>query len=137
MKPRIPKHFIARQTQDIKRESAQDLSTCEASRPQNRHLNRYRDVYPYDHSRVCLDGLPETDYINASLVKVGFQEGGGFFESLLAIPGMSLLLHACVQLPFAPFCAFPQCCHLPGPLLTIRGHGGGLYVVTTPRSLTT
>ena len=56
--------------QDIKRESASDFATSEASRPQNRHLNRYRDVYPYDHSRVRLDGLDATDYINASLVKV-------------------------------------------------------------------
>ena len=29
---------------------------------------RYRDVYPYDHSRVPLTSVPTTDYINASLV---------------------------------------------------------------------
>lgn len=33
-------------------------------------LNRYRDVYPYDHSRVILNGHGDTDYINASLVEV-------------------------------------------------------------------
>ena len=42
---------------------------AEASRPENRVLNRYRDVYPYDHSRVKLQH-PTTDYINASLVQV-------------------------------------------------------------------
>ncbi len=47
-----------------------ELTTLEASKPNNRHLNRYRDVYPYDHSRVCLQSSQETDYINASLVKV-------------------------------------------------------------------
>ncbi|GFS16115.1 tyrosine-protein phosphatase non-receptor type [Elysia marginata] len=36
--------------------------------PQNRRKNRYRDVSPYDHSRVVLSG--ENDYINASLIDV-------------------------------------------------------------------
>ncbi len=57
--------------QDIRRDSVHhDFTTVEASRPQNRHLNRYRDVYPYDHSRVKLRDHSPTDYINASLVKV-------------------------------------------------------------------
>ena len=33
-------------------------------------LSRYRDVYPYDHSRVPLSNVSSTDYINASLVSV-------------------------------------------------------------------
>ncbi|KAJ8291080.1 hypothetical protein GJAV_G00021150 [Gymnothorax javanicus] len=37
--------------------------------PENRNRNRYRDVSPYDHSRVKL-GSSENDYINASLVVV-------------------------------------------------------------------
>ncbi|XP_026228497.1 tyrosine-protein phosphatase non-receptor type 2a [Anabas testudineus] len=37
--------------------------------PANRNLNRYRDVSPYDHSRVKLENS-ENDYINASLVMV-------------------------------------------------------------------
>ncbi|KAJ8412651.1 hypothetical protein AAFF_G00116020 [Aldrovandia affinis] len=37
--------------------------------PENRNRNRYRDVSPYDHSRVKL-GNSENDYINASLVIV-------------------------------------------------------------------
>lgn len=44
--------------------------TClEAKKPQNKPLNRYRDVNPYDHSRVVLNRC-EKDYINANLVKV-------------------------------------------------------------------
>ncbi|XP_022609266.1 tyrosine-protein phosphatase non-receptor type 2 [Seriola dumerili] len=38
-----------------------------AKLPVNRNLNRYRDVSPYDHSRVKLENS-ENDYINASLV---------------------------------------------------------------------
>jgi len=45
-------------------------SSKEASKPENRHFNRYRDVYPYDHSRVPLSNVSNTDYINASLVTV-------------------------------------------------------------------
>ncbi|KAK2910652.1 tyrosine-protein phosphatase non-receptor type 2a isoform X1 [Channa argus] len=40
-----------------------------AKLPVNRNLNRYRDVSPYDHSRVKLENS-ENDYINASLVMV-------------------------------------------------------------------
>ncbi|XP_041845098.1 tyrosine-protein phosphatase non-receptor type 2a [Melanotaenia boesemani] len=40
-----------------------------AKLPVNRNLNRYRDVSPYDHSRVKLENS-ENDYINASLVTV-------------------------------------------------------------------
>ena len=35
----------------------------------NKVLNRYRDVYPYDHSRVILS-RDDYDYINASHVVV-------------------------------------------------------------------
>lgn len=55
----------------IRRDSINhDHTTIEASKPENRHLNRYRDVYPYDHSRVAIWDCDETDYINASLVQV-------------------------------------------------------------------
>uniref|UniRef100_A0A8C5GI91 protein-tyrosine-phosphatase n=1 Tax=Gouania willdenowi TaxID=441366 RepID=A0A8C5GI91_GOUWI len=40
-----------------------------AKLPVNRNLNRYRDVSPFDHSRVKLKNA-ENDYINASLVTV-------------------------------------------------------------------
>jgi len=45
-------------------------AAAEALRPENKALNRYRDVYPFDHSRVPLKSVAKTDYINASLVEV-------------------------------------------------------------------
>lgn len=57
--------------QQIRRDSINHgHTTNEASKPENRHLNRYRDVYPYDHSRIVIHDCEETDYINASLVQV-------------------------------------------------------------------
>ncbi|XP_072013012.1 tyrosine-protein phosphatase non-receptor type 2-like isoform X2 [Amphiura filiformis] len=41
----------------------------DAKKPQNKALNRYRDVSPYDHTRVKLQG-GISDYINASLVQL-------------------------------------------------------------------
>ena len=48
-----------------------DFSARESSKPENKRLNRYGDVYPYDHARVVINDFDKTDYINASLVKVG------------------------------------------------------------------
>lgn len=60
--------------QEVKNEAAEravdeDYSTAEAKKQANRDKNRYRDVSPYDHSRVILHGA-ETDYINASMIEV-------------------------------------------------------------------
>lgn len=47
---------------------AENFNLRAARSPNNRCLNRYRDVAPYDHSRILLrEG--DTDYINASLVE--------------------------------------------------------------------
>lgn len=46
-----------------------EFSTNESKKLDNRRLNRYRDVSPYDHSRIVLK-RGETDYINANLVKM-------------------------------------------------------------------
>ncbi|CAG5124125.1 unnamed protein product, partial [Candidula unifasciata] len=46
----------------------EDFTTKDAREPDNQHKNRYKDVSPYDHSRVRLCG--EDDYINASLIEV-------------------------------------------------------------------
>ena len=46
------------------------MSTADANKPENSFLNRYRDVKPYDHTRVKLETHHDTDYINASLVRV-------------------------------------------------------------------
>lgn len=56
--------------QKIRSESLKTNHQClEALKPQNKILNRYRDVSPYDHSRIKL-GRGSTDYINANLIKV-------------------------------------------------------------------
>uniref|UniRef100_A0A1A7WF34 Tyrosine-protein phosphatase non-receptor type n=1 Tax=Iconisemion striatum TaxID=60296 RepID=A0A1A7WF34_9TELE len=51
------------------RNRAAEHSYSAAKLPVNKNLNRYRDVSPYDHSRVRLQNF-EHDYINASLVEV-------------------------------------------------------------------
>ena len=50
------------------------MSTADANKPENSFLNRYRDVKPYDHTRVKLETHHDTDYINASLVRVSKYE---------------------------------------------------------------
>uniref|UniRef100_A0A0P4WE03 protein-tyrosine-phosphatase n=1 Tax=Scylla olivacea TaxID=85551 RepID=A0A0P4WE03_SCYOL len=54
--------------QRIRDEGTFDLSCTEARKSVNRNLNRYRDVLPYDRTRIVLTDT-NTDYINASLVK--------------------------------------------------------------------
>uniref|UniRef100_A0A2P2I968 protein-tyrosine-phosphatase n=1 Tax=Hirondellea gigas TaxID=1518452 RepID=A0A2P2I968_9CRUS len=55
--------------QKVRSDGTYDFALAEARSAINRPLNRYRDVLPYDHSRIILQH-PTTDYINASLVKV-------------------------------------------------------------------
>ncbi|XP_035989563.1 tyrosine-protein phosphatase non-receptor type 3 [Fundulus heteroclitus] len=50
------------------------LSLCCARQPENQEKNRYRDVLPYDDTRVVLQG--KEDYINASHVTVAPPESG-------------------------------------------------------------
>ncbi|XP_017478921.1 PREDICTED: tyrosine-protein phosphatase non-receptor type 61F isoform X3 [Rhagoletis zephyria] len=49
--------------------SEKQFGTAESEKPQNRCLNRYRDVNPYDHSRIIIH-RGSVDYINANLVKL-------------------------------------------------------------------
>ncbi|XP_007547856.1 tyrosine-protein phosphatase non-receptor type 2 [Poecilia formosa] len=49
------------------RNQSHECSYKVAKYPENRNRNRYRDVSPFDHSRVKLENA-ENDYINASLV---------------------------------------------------------------------
>ncbi|NXO47315.1 PTN2 phosphatase, partial [Aramus guarauna] len=51
------------------RHKSSDYPHKVAKYPENRNRNRYRDVSPYDHSRVKLQNT-ENDYINASLVVI-------------------------------------------------------------------
>lgn len=56
--------------QYIRNESSNfDYTYNESKKVQNRSLNRYRDVSPYDQTRVVLTKGP-CDYINANLVQV-------------------------------------------------------------------
>ncbi|XP_039286824.1 tyrosine-protein phosphatase non-receptor type 61F isoform X2 [Nilaparvata lugens] len=56
--------------QDIKKEcSKYDFTVVEAKKMVNKYLNRYRDVIPYDHTRIVLS-KGGCDYINANIVKV-------------------------------------------------------------------
>ncbi|KAL8583348.1 hypothetical protein ACOMHN_057634 [Nucella lapillus] len=48
----------------------ESYSVFHARTPHNRQKNRYRDVSPYDHSRVVLQKEDNSDYINASFVEV-------------------------------------------------------------------
>jgi tyrosine-protein phosphatase non-receptor type 1 len=53
-----------------------DYAFDASKKHENKNLNRYRDVNPYDHSRVVLvkgttdQDKQRSDYINASLVRV-------------------------------------------------------------------
>ncbi|KAM8840943.1 tyrosine-protein phosphatase non-receptor type 2 isoform 3-T3 [Spinachia spinachia] len=51
------------------RNQSHECSYKVAKYPENRNRNRYRDVSPFDHSRVKLEST-DNDYINASLVVV-------------------------------------------------------------------
>lgn len=46
-----------------------NFTSTEAKKLKNKNFNRYRDVYPYDHSRIVLS-KGSSDYINANLVVV-------------------------------------------------------------------
>ncbi|KAL1494525.1 hypothetical protein ABEB36_010109 [Hypothenemus hampei] len=47
-----------------------DLSCNEASKPENVNKNRYRDISPYDQTRVVLKNGSNGDYINANFVEM-------------------------------------------------------------------
>ncbi|CAG7658907.1 unnamed protein product, partial [Allacma fusca] len=59
-----PLYFTIRQES-----SSYDYPCTEARSSVNKQLNRYRDVSPFDHSRVILNN-ESCNYINASFVKV-------------------------------------------------------------------
>ncbi|KAM3618268.1 uncharacterized protein V6R79_018233 [Siganus canaliculatus] len=54
--------------QEIRQQSC-ELPCKVAKLPENKNRNRYRDVSPFDHSRIRLQ-LGSNDYINASLISV-------------------------------------------------------------------
>ncbi|CAG0898036.1 unnamed protein product [Darwinula stevensoni] len=52
------------------------LSMDESRKPQNLHKNRYRDISPYDSTRVVLKGCENGDYINANYVNMEIPASG-------------------------------------------------------------
>ncbi|XP_063546643.1 tyrosine-protein phosphatase corkscrew-like [Cydia strobilella] len=58
------------------------FTTIEGNKPENISKNRYRNILPYDQTRVALrrSGEHNTDYINASYVRAG--AGAGLYASL-------------------------------------------------------
>lgn len=47
-----------------------EMACNEASKPENINKNRYRDISPYDQTRVILQNGPNGDYINGNFVEM-------------------------------------------------------------------
>ncbi|KAG7171479.1 Tyrosine-protein phosphatase non-receptor type 4-like 3 [Homarus americanus] len=62
------------------------LTVTEARRPDNEKKNRYRDISPYDTTRVILTNAVSGDYINASYVNMEIQ-GSGIINRYIASQG--------------------------------------------------
>lgn len=62
------------------------LTVNEARRPENEKKNRYRDISPYDTTRVILNSAVSGDYINASYVNMEIQ-GSGIVNRYIACQG--------------------------------------------------
>uniref|UniRef100_H2Z2Q2 Tyrosine-protein phosphatase n=1 Tax=Ciona savignyi TaxID=51511 RepID=H2Z2Q2_CIOSA len=58
----------------------------DAKLPQNVTKNRYRDISPYDNTRVILNGIADTDYINANYVNM-FVPGSNWTNRYIASQG--------------------------------------------------
>lgn len=57
-------------TERLKRDA--EYSTSEGLKDVNRRKNRYKDILPYDKTRVIISeypGVPGSDYVNANYVK--------------------------------------------------------------------
>ncbi|XP_073523264.1 tyrosine-protein phosphatase non-receptor type 22 isoform X2 [Phyllobates terribilis] len=64
--------FMHLKRQSAKYKSDTNYTTRAAERPENFKKNRYKDIFPFDHSRVELSLITsdeDTDYINASFIK--------------------------------------------------------------------
>lgn len=71
LKGLIPLFFYFQQIKEKSELDAQEkqFTLNECNKVTNRQFNRYRDVSPYDHSRIVLH-RGDVDYINANLVKM-------------------------------------------------------------------
>ncbi|KAG8589546.1 hypothetical protein GDO81_006431 [Engystomops pustulosus] len=64
--------FMNLKRQSAKYKTDQNYTTWAAEKPENFKKNRYKDIFPFDHSRVELSLITsdeDTDYINASFIK--------------------------------------------------------------------
>lgn len=62
-----------------------DLAITEARKPENNSKNRYRDISPYDCTRVVLSNSENGDYINANYVNMEIP--GGTINRYIATQG--------------------------------------------------
>lgn len=62
------------------------LSMLHANKQDNVIKNRYRDISPYDATRVVLEGHPEGDYINANYINMEIP-GSGIINRYIATQG--------------------------------------------------
>ncbi|GFX04557.1 transposable element Tc1 transposase [Trichonephila clavipes] len=63
-------HKLKALTEELKHDK--DYATSEGLKEVNRRKNRYKDILPYDYTRVILSeypGVPGSDYINANYIK--------------------------------------------------------------------
>lgn len=63
---------LTQEFKTLKRFSDADYSCSEAKKDINRRKNRYRDILPFDYTRVALSEYPDepgSDYINANYIK--------------------------------------------------------------------
>ncbi|XP_029166805.1 tyrosine-protein phosphatase non-receptor type 4 isoform X4 [Nylanderia fulva] len=63
-----------------------ELTSLESKKPENQSKNRYRDISPYDVTRVILMGSANGDYINANYVNMEIP-GSGIINRYIATQG--------------------------------------------------
>ncbi|XP_011506483.1 PREDICTED: tyrosine-protein phosphatase non-receptor type 4 isoform X2 [Ceratosolen solmsi marchali] len=63
-----------------------ELSSLESKKSENQNKNRYRDISPYDVTRVILMGCSNGDYINANYVNMEIP-GSGIINRYIATQG--------------------------------------------------
>nr|CAB3265277.1 tyrosine-protein phosphatase non-receptor type 11-like [Phallusia mammillata] len=65
------------------------FSRKEGAKPENKAKNRYKNILPFDHTRVVLEDadptVPGSDYINANRIKPEVEELGGLWKSKMYI----------------------------------------------------
>uniref|UniRef100_A0A183BII3 protein-tyrosine-phosphatase n=1 Tax=Globodera pallida TaxID=36090 RepID=A0A183BII3_GLOPA len=92
-KPGIKDGFVDEFEGLHREEDAQMFISCkEGRRTENVRKNRYRNVVPFDHTRIKLKSLAENDYINANYIKVPldvkrYPEFGDFQRDYISTQG--------------------------------------------------